>query len=108
MKKIFCYISIVLINLVTTSAAHALLGEVRLNYGNTSGSPTEYNSAYFNFKDGPEINQQTYTGVDAILMLPLIPVGFGLLYESTSKSETQFNEKIDYAITRTALLVNYL
>ncbi len=107
MKKIFCLLTFTIFSLIATSSAFALLGEVRLNYGDTSGSPTKYNDAYFKLNDGPEIKQQTYTGVDAILMLPVVPLGFGIRYESTSKSETQFNEQIDYAIKRTALLINY-
>ncbi len=107
MKKIFCLLTFTIFSLITTSTAFALLGEVRLSYGDTSGSPNEYNNSYFKLNDGPEIKQQTYVGVDAILMLPVVPIGFGLRYESTSKSETQFNEQIDYAIKRTSLLLNY-
>jgi len=107
MKKTFCLFNIVIVSLFVSSAAHALLGEVRLNYGSTGGEPSEYNNAYYNFQDGPQIKQQTYTGLDAILMLPMMPLGFGLRYENAGKSETLFNEQIDYAITRVALIVNY-
>lgn len=111
MKKTIFFFSMAIITLVSNtaaaSAARTLLGEVRLSYGNTNGAPSEYNNAYFKFQDGPEIYQQTYTGIDAIVMLPLIPLGFGLRYESASKSETKYNEKVDYTINRTAVLVNY-
>ena len=72
MKKTFCYFSIILITLISATEAHALVEEVRLNYGGTSGSPAKNNSAYFNFQDGPEIYQQTYAGIDAITRTSLL------------------------------------
>lgn len=87
--------------------ANALIGEVRLTYGSTSGEPKDFNNAFYGFQDGPKISGQSYMGVDAIAMLPMLPVGVGLRVENTSFSKTEFNEQIDFSIARTALLLNY-
>lgn len=46
-------------------------------------------------------------GIDAILKLPLVPVGFGIRYENMglSTSSSTIDAKLNYS--RTALLVNY-
>lgn len=57
--------------------------------------------------NAPAIVPTVGLGVDAIVKLPLIPIGFGLRYENMGlKADTSSIEaKIDY--TRTALLLNY-
>lgn len=102
MKRIFCFLC-----LFCSIQAQALLGELRLTYGNTAGEPKDFNNAYFNFQDGPNISGQTYTGIDAIAMLPMVPIGVGLRLENTSFNKTEFNEQVDFSIARTALLINY-
>ena len=105
MKKLFI-LAIVAMGLMA-EPAHALLGEVRLTSGNTKGSADDYNKAYYDFADGPQIDSQNYLGADAILMLPMVPVGIGLRYEGAKYDETAFAENVKFAVTRTALLVNY-
>lgn len=107
MNTIFRSILLLSVSLFSLTSAHALIGDVRLNYGTTSGEPDDYNKAYFNFQDGPKIDSQTYLGLDAIAMLPAIPIGFGLRYEVTGDEDTLLADKIDYAIKRLALVVNY-
>lgn len=107
MKKFICHLVLIAVAFLWVDPAVALLGEVRATYGETSGKPEDYNKAYFNFQDGPEISKQRYLGVDGILMLPMIPLGVGLRYEKTGEDKTQFAEKIDYAFTRLALVLNY-
>ena len=46
-------------------------------------------------------------GVDAILKLPLIPIGFGLRYENLGLSASKNGISGDAKMSRTALLVNY-
>ena len=87
--------------------ANALLGEVRIFYGNASGEPKDFNNAFYNFQDGPKIGTQAYSGLDAIAMLPVIPLGFGIRYETSSFSKTEFAEQVDYTLARTALVLNY-
>jgi len=57
--------------------------------------------------NAPAIVPTAGFGVDAIVKLPLIPIGFGLRYENMGlKADTSsIAAKIDY--TRTAVLVNY-
>ena len=47
------------------------------------------------------------TGIDAILKLPLVPLGFGLRYENMglSTSSSTIDAKLTYS--RTAILINY-
>lgn len=107
MKKFICPLVLIALVSMQVNPAFALLGEVRANYGETSGKPDDYNKAYFNFQDGPEISKQRYLGVDAIAMLPVIPFGFGLRYEKTGEDKTQFAERVDYTLSRLALVLNY-
>jgi len=107
MKKFIRPLVLIGLVLFQVHSAHALLGEVRVTYGDVSGKPDDYNKAYFNFQDGPEITKQSYLGADAIAMLPVIPFGFGLRYEKTGDDLTQFAERVDYTIDRLALVLNY-
>ncbi len=107
MIRTFRSLVLICVSVLGISNAHALIGDVRLNYGTTSGKPSDYNKAYFNFQDGPKIDSQTYIGIDAIAMLPAIPFGFGLRYEATGDKDTYLGNKIDYVIKRVALVVNY-
>jgi hypothetical protein len=107
MKKYFSVTSLVLLTSLSSVPAHALLGDFRLTYGSTSGAPEDYNKAYYDFADGPKISSQNYLGADAILMLPLVPFGFGLRYEAAKQDLTEFAEKTEYAIDRTSIVLNY-
>ena len=47
------------------------------------------------------------TGLDALVKLPLIPVGFGLRYEKHGLSTSASNIEASLNYTRTAILLNY-
>ncbi len=47
------------------------------------------------------------TGLDAIIKLPLIPIGFGLRYEKHGLSTSSSNIEANINYSRTAILVNY-
>ncbi len=107
MKQFLAILTFFVTSLFISIPAHALLGDFRLTYGDTSGKPEKYNDAYFAFNDGPKISSQSYLGADAILILPMMPLGIGLRYESANDKDTQFAETIKYSITRLALILNY-
>ena len=107
MKQFLAILTFFVTTLYISIPAHALLGDFRITYGNISGKPNKYNDAYFNFADGPKISSQNYLGADAILILPMMPLGIGLRYESAKDEDTAFAETIKYSITRLALILNY-
>lgn len=47
------------------------------------------------------------TGLDALIKLPLIPIGFGLRYEKQGLSTNASNIEASIDYSRTAILVNY-
>jgi hypothetical protein len=55
----------------------------------------------------PEIGPLANLGADALIKLPLIPIGFGLRYENMSLSSTSGNYEASLKYSRTALLLNY-
>ncbi len=107
MKQVLAIMAFFVTSLLINVPAHALLGDFRLTYGDTSGKPKKYNDAYFSFNDGPKISSQSYLGADAILILPMMPLGIGLRYESAGDKDTAFAETIKYSITRLALILNF-
>lgn len=107
MKQITTILSFLTTCFLISAPAHAVLGDFRLTYGNIGGKPSQYNDAYFAFQDGPEISGQNYFGADAILILPMMPLGIGLRYESTKDDKSAFAESVNYSINRLALILNY-
>lgn len=106
MKKYFKCFLVTLVFLFASFASHAIV-EVRGHFGSGNGSPDDYNNAYFKFQDGPELTKQKYLGVDAIVKVPLIPIGFGLRYETLGEERKAFAEKADLEASRFSLLLNY-
>ena len=47
------------------------------------------------------------TGIDAILKLPLVPIGFGLRYENMGLSTTSSTIDAKLTYSRTAIIINY-
>lgn len=92
--------------LFISGAAHSIV-ELRGHFGSGSGSPEDYNKAYYNFQDGPELTKQKYLGFDGIVKVPMIPIGFGLRYESLEESGNAFAQKADLEASRFSLLLNY-
>lgn len=86
--------------------SHAIL-EARIHYGAGQGSPDEYNSAYFKFQDGPELDQQKVLGADLIFSPPMLNWGLGVRFEGMQEKGTEFNEKVEMDITRTSIIVNH-
>lgn len=84
--------------------------DLRLGLSTNNGNPTNANAFLNDICSACGINSQaiTGTGVDAILKLPGIPIGFGIRYEqlgATINKPGIVNVKSTY--TRTALLLNY-
>lgn len=99
----------ILTTLLLPASSWALF-EARASYGLlTSGqSLTDVCSGSCSTpSNAPAIVPTVGFGVDAIVKLPLIPIGFGIRYENMglTASTSSIDAKIDY--TRTALLLNY-
>jgi hypothetical protein len=98
---------------MVVTPAYALF-DLRAGYGLNNGSPSDINdtlnsavSGATTFKSLPGFN------IDAIVKIPMVPIGFGLRYENLGGSvSTAFpgaSSSMDAKLTfeRTALLVNY-
>lgn len=92
--------------LFTAERAQAI-AEVRAHYGLAKGSPDAYNKGYFDFQDGPKLEEQKVLGADALIMLPAFPLGFGLRFEGMEEKRSQFGQKVQMDLARLAVLVNY-
>ena len=95
MKKILC---VCLISLFLTNTAHALV-ELRAGYGLQTPSTDGY--------DAGTLKTLTGFNLDAIVNLPIIPVGLGLRYESLGFDYELGGFTFDGDFTRASLLVNY-
>jgi len=95
------------------SPAHALV-DIRAGYGMSMGSPTQLNNDLDHSISGATgIKALSGLNADVVVNLPLVPIGFGLRYESLSSSisttipgtSASFNTKLQN--DRIALLLNY-
>ena len=101
--------SLVAISL-SPSSARAIF-EVRGHYGYNSIEPRRLNSLLAEL-DVPKATSLWGFGLDFLVMLPTVPIGFGLRYESLSiqgTSDRSVYGMFDYetAYSRIALLINY-
>lgn len=81
--------------------------EVRGGIGSNAGSGDDYNKAYYNFQDGPEMSKQDTITIDAIVKIPMIPIGFGLRHEGFTEERSAFAEDMNLKAKRVSLLFNY-
>ncbi|MGZ3723539.1 MAG: hypothetical protein ACXVA9_11440 [Bdellovibrionales bacterium] len=93
------------------SPAHALI-DVRLGYGQNLGDPKQLNAEMDHYVSGASaVKSMVGLNADVLVMLPLVPIGFGLRYESLSdsKSSGYLGGSLDSKIKfdRLALLLNY-
>ncbi len=86
--------------LFTARASYGLLTSKQDIAEICQGSCTSPNSA-------PGIVPTYGTGLDAIVKLPLIPIGFGLRYEKHGLATSSSNIEASINYSRTAILVNY-
>lgn len=93
------------LSFLTAAKAHALF-DVRLSYGLLASNP-DLSELYNGGITVPSVAPTYGIGVDGVVKLPLIPVGFGLRYENMglTASNSGLDFKADYS--RTSLLVNY-
>ncbi len=96
MKSLFCKFSILVVTLLFSAQAMAIV-QLRGHYGLGQPEGSSFN---------PSPNTQTI-GADAIVSLPLIPIVFGLRYESLTTDEDigATNEEVD--LSRIAILGGY-
>lgn len=100
----------VFLTLLAVPLSSWALFEARLTYGSLAsqqsitdicqGSCTAPSNA-------PSIVPTFGLGADAIISLPMIPIGFGVRYEDMKLSTSSSNIEADLKYTRTALLLNY-
>lgn len=86
--------------LFTARASYGLLTSKQDIAEICQGSCTSPNGA-------PGIVPTYGTGLDAIVKLPLIPIGFGLRYEKHGLTTSSSNIEASINYSRTAILVNY-
>lgn len=90
--------SLLLITLLFAMNANAIV-ELRAGYGIQTPAEENYN--------GSTLKTVSGLNFDAIVELPMIPVGLGLRYEDMSFDVTQGLADLDSSLTRTSLLINY-
>jgi hypothetical protein len=103
MKKLMM-LFVVLASLVSYTPAAQALFEVRANYGMGFVDPKGFND-----EAGvtvPALYQMSGLGLDAILDLPLVPVGFGLRYEMMGSEDSLAGLTRTFKMNRLAVLVN--
>ncbi len=86
------------------------LFEVRASYGiqSTANSATDIcGSSCTVASNAPSLKGMAGFGADAIITLPLFPIGFGLRYENMGIAASSNGFEADVKYTRTALLLNY-
>ncbi len=88
-----------------TTKAHALF-DIKLTYGLLASNPG-LGDLYSGTTTLPSIAPTYGWGADAVIKLPLIPIGFGLRYENMGMTVSSSGLEFKTAYTRTALLLNY-
>ena len=89
---------VLLLPMLIGQSAQALV-QLRAGYGVQTPGEQNYNS-------NPLSTMAGYN-LDALVNLPLVPVGFGLRYESMGFDYTVAGQELSSAMQRTSLLVNY-
>lgn len=96
--------------LFTVPTSAWALFEARLTYGNL-GSQQNFTDicqgSCASPADAPSKASSFGLGADAIITLPMIPIGIGLRYEDMKVSTSSSNIEADLKYKRTALLLNY-
>lgn len=105
MKKFMTWGSLVLGAFCFTQPAQALI-EAKLTYGMLASSP-DLTQLYNGATSLPSITPTYGLGGDLVLNLPLVPVGFGLRYESMGLKATSGGLEFKADTSRTAILLNY-
>lgn len=96
--------------LIATPISSWALFEARLTYGSLASQQSITDICQGSCvapSNAPSIVPTFGLGADAIISLPMIPIGFGLRYEDMKLSTSSSNIEADLKYTRTALLLNY-
>lgn len=96
--------------LFMTPVSSWALFEARLTYGSLASQQSVSDICQGSCtvpSNAPSIVPTFGLGADAIVSLPLFPIGFGLRYEDMKLSTSSSTVEADLKYTRTALLLNY-
>ena len=113
MKKLMA-IALFVTGVFAANTSHALF-ELRLSGSYHIVSPTDFNDFLTQTSGLSALNLDEVTGLptiggDAILYLPMVPVGLGLRYEwlgSPEITDADTNTSVSFGLSRASLLANY-
>lgn len=95
---------------LSTPLSSWALFEARLTGGVTQAKPDLKDICTGSCTNPSALGDTTYVpgvGLDAIVKLPLFPIGFGLRYEGLKLTADNANYSTEIKYTRTALILNY-
>jgi hypothetical protein len=102
---IFCTL-LVTTFLMTAENSHAIF-EARVTYGLLASKPDLAKVAVGGATDIPTATANYGVGADALFVIPIVGLGFGVRYENLGFKLSQGGLEFKTSTTRTALLVNY-